>query len=125
GLMLVTLIASAWLIPARPHPSADEPTAFALPSIQVLPIGLIGLCAVFAEGASLDWSAVYLSDVLHHPAAVGAATVSIFSVCMAAARFGGDRIVQRFGPVTTVRLSGACATAGALIVVLTRSAVSV
>jgi len=125
GLMVVTLVASSGLIPHRPHPTADEPPAFALPSPQVLPIGLIGLCAVFAEGASLDWSAVYLSDLLHHPAATGAATVSIFSVCMAAARFGGDRVVRRVGPVTTVRLSGACATAGALIVVLTRPAVSV
>jgi MFS family permease len=125
GLMLITLVASNWLIPHRPHATADEPPAFALPSPQVLPIGLIGLCAVFAEGASLDWSAVYLSDLLHHPAATGAATVSIFSVCMAAARFGGDWVVRRIGPVATVRLSGACATAGALIVVLTRSAVSV
>ncbi|MEV6847410.1 MFS transporter [Actinoplanes sp. NPDC051411] len=125
GLMAITLVASGWLIPHRPHPTADEPPAFALPSPQVLPIGLIGLCAVFAEGASLDWSAVYLSDLLHHPAATGAATVSIFSVCMAAARFGGDWVVRRLGPVTTVRLSGACATAGALIVVLTKSAVSV
>jgi MFS family permease len=125
GLMVITLVASGWLIPHRPHPTADEPPAFALPSPRVLPIGLIGLCAVFAEGASLDWSAVYLSDLLHHPAATGAATVSIFSVCMAVARFGGDWVVRRLGPVTTVRLSGACATAGALIVVLTRSAVSV
>jgi predicted MFS family arabinose efflux permease len=125
GLMVITLVASSWLIPHRPDPAAGEPPAFALPSPRVLPIGLIGLCAVFAEGASLDWSAVYLSDLLHHPAATGAATVSIFSVCMAVARFGGDWVVRRLGPVTTVRLSGACATVGALIVVLTKSAVSV
>jgi predicted MFS family arabinose efflux permease len=122
GLMLVTLVASSWLIPHRPHPTADEPPAFALPSPQVLAIGLVGLCAVFAEGASLDWSAIYLSDVLHHPAATGAATVSIFSVCMAVARFGGDRVVHRVGPVATVRLSGLCATVGALIVVLAKPA---
>jgi MFS family permease len=125
GLMLIALVASNWLVPHRPHPSADEPPAFALPSPEVLPIGLIALCAVFAEGASLDWSAVYLSDLLHHPAATGAATVSIFSVCMAAARFGGDWVVHRVGPVMAVRLSGVCATAGALIVVLTKPAVSV
>ena len=122
SLIAIVLVASAGLIPHRPEPSADEPPAFALPSPQVLPIGLVGLCAVFAEGASLDWSAVYLSDLLHHPAATGAATVSIFSVCMAAARFGGDRIVHRVGPVTTVRLSGVCATIGALIVVLAQPA---
>jgi MFS family permease len=121
SLMAITLAASAWLIPHRPEPELDAPPAFALPSRQVLPIGLIGLCAVFAEGASLDWSAVYVRDLLHHPAAVGAATVAVFSVCMAAARFGGDWVVRRLGPVTTVRIAGVCATSGALTVVLARS----
>ena len=117
-LAVVVLAASLWLVPHRPAPSLDEPPAFALPSRQVLPIGLIGLCAVFAEGASLDWAAVYVRDLLHHPASTAAATVSIFSVCMAAARFGGDAVVRRLGPVTTVRISGVCATIGALTVVL-------
>jgi MFS family permease len=120
SLMAITLAASAWLIPHRPEPELGAPPAFALPSRQVLPIGLIALCAVFAEGASLDWAAVYVRDLLHHPAATGAATVAIFSICMAAARFGGDRVVRRFGAVTTVRVAGVCATAGALTVVLAR-----
>jgi MFS family permease len=118
GLIVIALLASTWLLSHKPDPSAEEPPAFALPSREVWAIGLIGLCAVFAEGASLDWSAVYVRDLLHHPAATAAATVSIFSVCMATARFGGDWVVRRLGPVTTVRLSGACATVGVLIVVL-------
>jgi MFS family permease len=118
GLIAVSLLASGWLLSHRPSPAVDEPPAFALPSREVLPIGLIGLCAVFAEGASLDWSAVYVRDLLHSPAATAAATVSIFSVCMATARFGGDWVVRRLGPVMAVRLSGVCATTGALVVVL-------
>ncbi|WP_433302324.1 MFS transporter [Actinoplanes sp. CA-030573] len=118
GLIVIALLASTWLISHRPEPTVDEPPAFALPSREVLPIGLIGLCAVFAEGASLDWSAVYVRDLLHHPASTAAATVAIFSICMAAARFGGDWVVRRLGPVTAVRLSGALATIGALTVVL-------
>jgi MFS family permease len=118
ALIVIALTASSWLFSHRPAPSAEEPPAFALPSREVLAIGLIGLCAVFAEGASLDWSAVYVRDLLHHPAATAAATVAIFSICMAAARFGGDWVVRRLGPVTTVRISGVCATMGALTVVL-------
>jgi predicted MFS family arabinose efflux permease len=118
ALIVIVLLAAAWLLPHRPEPELDAPPAFALPSRAVLPIGLIGLCAVFAEGASLDWAAVYVRDLLHHPASTAAATVAIFSVCMAAARFGGDWVVRRLGPVTTVRLSGAVATLGALTVVL-------
>jgi MFS family permease len=37
---------------------------------------------------------------------------------MAAARLVGDRAIRRLGPVRTVRLSGACAVAGAVAVVL-------
>jgi len=118
ALIAVVLLASRWLRPYRPEPEADAPPAFALPTGAVLPIGLIGLCAVFAEGASLDWSAVYVRDLLGSPASTAAATVAIFSVCMAAARFGGDYVVRRLGPVTTVRLSGVCATIGALTIIL-------
>ncbi|MFF5082530.1 MFS transporter [Actinoplanes sp. NPDC000266] len=118
ALFVIVLTASMWLIPHRPAPELEEPPAFALPTGRVLTIGLIGLCAVFAEGASLDWAAVYVRDLLHHPAATAAATVSIFSVCMAAARFGGDWVVRQLGPVTTVRISGVCATVGALTIVL-------
>ncbi|HKS99634.1 MAG TPA: MFS transporter [Rugosimonospora sp.] len=124
-LAVVSVAASAWLLPHRPEPEVDPPPAFALPSRAVLLIGLIGLCAVFAEGAGLDWSAVYVHTVLGHPASTAALTVAVFSVSMAAARFAGDRVVRRVGPVATVRLAGACATVGALGVVLTRDLVLV
>jgi MFS family permease len=117
-LLVVTLIASRWFVPHRPEPTVDAPPAFVLPTRQLLPIGLVGLCAVFAEGAGLEWSAVYVRDVLDHPASTAAATVAVFSVSMAAARFAGDAVVRRLGPVTTVRLAALLATIGALAVVV-------
>jgi predicted MFS family arabinose efflux permease len=124
-LGLIALAASTRLLPHRPEPEVDEPPAFALPSRAVLPIGLIGLCAVFAEGAGLDWSAVYVRDVLGNSAATAAATVAVFSISMAVARFGGDRLVRRLGPVVTVRLVAVCAAVGALAVVLGGQVVAV
>jgi MFS family permease len=118
ALAVIALVASMGLLHHHPEPELDAPPAFALPSRAVLPIGLIGLCAVFAEGASLDWSAVYVRDLLHHPASTAALTVSVFSISMAAARFGGDRVVHRLGPVAAVRVGAACATVGALMVVV-------
>jgi predicted MFS family arabinose efflux permease len=124
-LAVVSAAASAWLLPNRSDPGTGAPPAFALPSRAVLLIGLVGLCAVFAEGSGLDWSAVYVHTVLTRPASTAALAVSIFSVSMAVARFAGDRVVHRFGPVTTIRLGGLCATVGALTVVLTRNIVTV
>jgi fucose permease len=124
-LAVISVVAGSWLLPHRPAAEVDPPPAFALPSRAVLLIGLIGLCAVFAEGAGLDWSAVYVQSVLGHPAGTAALTVATFSVSMAAARFAGDPVVRRVGPVAAVRLAGLCATVGALGVVLTRNIVTV
>ena len=120
-LAAATVTASRWLLPHRPEPEVDAPPAFALPSRAVVLIGLVGLCAVFAEGAGMDWSAVYVRNVLGHPASTAALTVATFSVSMAVARFAGDRVVRRIGPAATVRIAGLCATAGALAVVLARN----
>jgi MFS family permease len=118
GLLCVAFLASSWLVPHRQEATAGAPPAFALPTKEALPIGLVGLCAVFAEGAGVDWSAVFVRDVLDHPASTAAATVAVFSVSMAAARFAGDAVVRRFGPVPTVRVAAALATLGGLAVVL-------
>ncbi|GAA3194061.1 MULTISPECIES: MFS transporter [Streptomyces] len=96
---------------------APAPPRFALPPKSALVIGAVGFCAVFAEGASLDWSAVYLRDVLGTGAGPAAASTTAFACTMAAARLAGDRVVARFGPVRTVRCGGVLATAGGLLVV--------
>ena len=97
---------------------AAAPPTFALPTRPILLIGLVGLCAVFAEQAGTDWSALYIRDELGGSASVAALAVSAFAVTMAAARLVGDHVIRRLGPVPTVRLSGACAAAGAVTVVL-------
>ncbi|MFD4377337.1 MFS transporter [Streptomyces sp. NPDC058486] len=103
-----------------PAPAEEEeaPPRFALPPKSALVIGAIGFCAVFAEGASLDWSAVYLRDELGSSAGLAAASTTAFALTMAVARLAGDRIVDRFGAVRTVRVGGAAATLGGVLVVL-------
>ncbi|WDT90897.1 MFS transporter [Streptomyces sp. SCSIO-PteL053] len=103
--------------------SADEepPPRFTLPPKSALIIGAVGFCAVFAEGASLDWSAVYLRDVLDSSDGLAAASTTAFALMMAVARIAGDRIVDRFGAVRTVRTGGVMATAGGLLVVFSPS----
>jgi MFS family permease len=96
----------------------SAPPAFALPGRPVLLIGLVGLCAVFGELAAIDWSALYIRDELGGSASTAAFAVSAVAVAMAAARLVGDRAVRSLGPVRTVRLAGACATVGAVAVVL-------
>jgi MFS family permease len=111
-------VAARFLVDDPTSTELAAPPAFALPTRPVLLIGLVGLCAIFGEQAGADWSAVYIQRELGGSASVGALAVSAFAVTMAAARLMGDRVIGRLGPVRTVRLSGACAVAGALAIVL-------
>ncbi|MEU9360473.1 MFS transporter [Streptomyces sp. NPDC048301] len=117
-LTALGLIACRDVLDLRSAQDEEPPPRFALPPRSALIIGAVGFCAVFAEGASLDWSAVYLKDVLDGSAGLAAASTTAFALTMAVARIAGDRVVDRFGAVRTVRTGGLLATAGGLLVVV-------
>lgn len=117
ALTAAGLIAVRGVLDLHSAADAQAPPHFALPPKSALLIGAIGFCAVFAEGASMDWSAVYLRDVLDTDAGLAAACTTAFALTMALARLVGDRVVDRFGAVRTVRAGGVLATAGGVLVV--------
>ncbi|MFD8736610.1 MFS transporter [Streptomyces sp. NPDC059618] len=117
-LTLLGLAACRWVLDLQPTEDEEPPPRFALPPRSALLIGAAGFCAVFAEGASLDWSAVYLQDRLDSSAALAAACTTGFMLTMAVARLVGDTVVNRFGAVRTVRAGGVLAAFGGLMVVL-------
>ncbi|MQS36980.1 MFS transporter [Streptomyces katsurahamanus] len=118
ALTVLGLIACQGVLDLRSTPDEEPPPRFAVPPKAAVIIGAIGFCAVFAEGASLDWSAVYLRDELGTSAGLAAASTTAFALTMALARLVGDRVVDRFGAVRTVRCGGVLATAGGLLVVI-------
>jgi predicted MFS family arabinose efflux permease len=100
---------------------AERPPLFALPSRAVQLIGLVGFCAVFAEGASGDWSAVYLTTVAGADPGLAALAYTGFALAMAAGRLAGDPVVRRLGPVACVRYGGLTAGLGGVLVIVGRS----
>lgn len=117
-LTLLGQLACAWVLDVQPAEDEEPPPRFALPPRSALLIGAVGFCAVFAEGASLDWSAVFLRDRLDGSPGLAAATTTGFMLTMAIARIAGDAVVNRFGAVRTVRAGGLLAGVGGLLVVL-------
>ncbi len=111
------LVACTWVLDLQPAEDEDPPPRFALPPKSALLIGAVGFCAVFAEGASLDWSAVYLHGELGTSAGLAAACTTGFTLTMTVARLVGDAVVDRFGAVRTVRTGGVLAVLGGLLVV--------
>lgn len=116
-LTVLGLLACRWVLDLRATEDEEPPPRFALPPRSALLIGAVGFCAVFAEGAALDWSAVYLRDQLDSSAGVAAACTTGFMLTMAVARIAGDAVVNRFGAVRTVRVGGVLATLGGLLIV--------
>jgi MFS family permease len=130
GVMAVLLL-SAGLVASRgllgPRPAATgsghEPPRLAWPTRPVLLIGAVGFGAVFAEGASADWCAVYLRDVMGSAPGTAAVAYTGFAAAMAAGRLRGDAVVRRIGAVRAVRIGGLLAALGALLVAVARTPV--
>jgi predicted MFS family arabinose efflux permease len=122
-LVVAGQIAAARLPPAAPRADAAGEPHFARPGRAVLLIGLVGFCAVFAEGAAADWCAVDLRDVVGSSPATAAAAYTAFAATMAAGRLAGDALVRRIGVLTAVRASGLLGAAGALLVAVARAPV--
>lgn len=78
-------------------------------------IGLIALFSMIPEGAMLDWSALYLKSELGASLAVSGLAYAAFSLTMAAMRFAGDFVRDRFGPVKTLRASASLGMVGLLV----------
>ncbi|MFF3878637.1 MFS transporter [Streptomyces sp. NPDC001978] len=117
-LTLLGVLCAGQVLDVQPEEDEEPPPRFALPPRSALLIGAVGFCAVFAEGASLDWSAVFLRDRLDSSAGLAAASTTGFMLTMAVARIAGDAVVNRFGAVRTVRAGGVLAVLGGLLIVV-------
>lgn len=116
SLLLAIVVLTQWPCLINEVDDAGErATAFAMPRDIVLVLGLLCFISFLAEGAMLDWSAVFLRDFRGFAAASAGIGYAGFSVAMALVRLTGDRTVARFGPVLTVRLGACTAAAGFLL----------
>jgi MFS family permease len=110
-------VAVTSLLPPAPARARAGPI-FVLPPTALMGLGLLTFCALLAEGAMGDWSAVYLRNSLGTTPVGAAAGFAAFSLAMAVGRVAGDRLAQRMGPTRLLRLSGALAGGGLAISLL-------
>src|SRR5262249_43835717 len=115
GAALVALVLAAFALP-RLVPSSPDATIgrspLARPSRALLGLGALAFLGLLAEGAMADWSAVYLRDTLGASSALAAVGFAAFSFAMATGRFAGDGVIDRLGPRSALRVSGAVAAGG-------------
>ena len=92
--------------------TAEAAGLFTLPHKALLLLCVMPLGINMVEGAFVDWSAVFMREVMAASPLLIAVTYSFFAIVMAITRLSGDYIADRFGELTVVRTSGLAATLG-------------
>lgn len=100
-----------------PYGSDGAAPAFALPRGVVLFIGALCFISFLAEGAMLDWSAVFLTTLRAVRPAQAGAGYAVFAAAMTIGRLSGDRVVQALGGPKILLAGGVCAAAGLVLAV--------
>ena len=125
AIAVVIVLILAALIKAAPHllPYGSESSgpAFAVPHGVVLFIGLLCFVVFLAEGAMLDWSAVFLTADKQIDEAYAGLGYAAFALTMTAGRLLGDTIVSRLGARRVIVLGGLLAAAGLILATLAAS----
>lgn len=104
ALLICAVVACPFLL--REETKAGSSPAWRLPDRRLLRIAGIAFLGLFAEGAMADWDGVYLNTSVGVTLAQAALGYAVFSLAMAAGRFVGDRLLERFTPVAVLRVSG-------------------
>jgi MFS family permease len=105
----------------------EQPEDKPAPKIPWLPIVLVGLAVMVmyvSDSATSNWSAKYLSDVLHAGKTVRPLALAGYLTCQVAGRLLADRPVRRFGPVLPVAVGGVGGLVGMSLVAAARSPVA-
>ncbi len=78
-------------------------------------IGLVIMSAALSEGSANDWLALAVVDGFAQPEAVGAVVFGVFVGAMTLVRILGTSLIDRFGRVRVLRLSGVVSLGGLLL----------
>src|SRR5215216_1795773 len=81
-------------------------------SVSIALLGALAFCFTLAEGAGLNWSAVYVADALGGTEALGAIGLGAFLGAVTLGRLVGDRLVSGLGAVRVFQAGAVVAGVG-------------
>ncbi|NQZ44030.1 MAG: MFS transporter [Flavobacteriaceae bacterium] len=119
GTVLLVFICNSFFRKEYYHIKAEpvEKEGFSIKLLGPLFIlGFIGFVSMGAEGAIVDWSALYLTEITLAPEHLIGAGFLAFSFTMTLGRFLGDGISQRIGSTKIVALGAFLAVIGFVMV---------
>lgn len=117
-LLLIIIISQyKHLLPFQPQEAKEQSRRFTWPKSPVLYLGMMCFIVFLAEGAMLDWSAVFLQFNRGFDIAWSGAGYAVFSVAMAVMRLSGDRLMNRVAPHHMVIYGSLIAATGLFVAV--------
>lgn len=118
--LLAAAVMAALLAFSLPYWRRDKAPAgapvFAVPHGVVLGIGVLCFVAFLAEGAMLDWSAVFLHEVQRVPPSHAGLGFMTFAIAMTVTRLVGDGVVAALGRHRAILLGSLVAAGGFALV---------
>jgi MFS family permease len=110
-LVAVVLAARPGLLPAGADAHADAPL-LVRPTRALAALGALAFCALLAEGAVGDWSAILLDRETEAGPSLAALGLAAFSLTMGFGRLAADPLAERLGRPAVIRGGGLLAAAG-------------
>ncbi|GLR52362.1 MFS transporter [Shinella yambaruensis] len=126
GLLVMLLALSARMMARKAAHAVPGLSSEALPTRNasldaaqrplILLLGAIAFLALLAEGGMMDWTAIYMIDILGASDSHGAYAFAFFAAAMAGGRLVGDAVTRRVGHVALIRTGGLlCALSVAIL----------
>ena len=102
--------------PARTGAMAAATSRLTAPTLAIMVLVAVTLSAMIMEGAGIDWSAIYMTNVFSVSPFLAGFAVALGAFTQAAARFFADAFVERYSPTVVARVLLTILGSGALLV---------
>ncbi len=107
-VLLAAMAAAYW----RGETLQQDGPMIAWPKGVVLFLGVLAFIVFLAEGAMLDWSAVFLADVRDVAPSMAGLGYGVFALTMTVTRLFGDAVVERLGRMRAIVVGALLAAVG-------------
>jgi MFS family permease len=110
-LMVPVVVVGTALLLGRFEPAAhrtgsstDAAPRFAMPTLAIMILVAVTLSAMIMEGAGIDWSAIYMTQIFSVSPFLAGFAVALGAGTQALTRFFADAFVERYSPTAVSRV---------------------
>ena len=119
-IVTLILIIHRYLLP---YGGGDGGALIAIPRGIVIVVGIVAFISFLSEGAIMDWSGIFLTEVHHFDLSFAGMGFSLFSGAMLIMRFFGDVTVHHLGQKLIVLGGSVLAVLGFLAIIFGEAAI--